>query len=142
MPRKSANALMTVVPLPTPKPPTLHSDCSPEVRAVFNEIVSSVPHKHFVKSDAPLIERYATAIVNARRAQAMIEKHGLVDHDKPSPWTLVHEKAEKAIDKLSARLRLSPQSRMDRKSSRLQGRPSGDDKKPWRYDDKDDDAER
>jgi hypothetical protein len=74
-------------------------------------------------TDAPqiahgLIQGY---IGPARAAQKQIDKHGLVYGEKPSPWTISWEKAQKSAVALALRLRLSPQSRHDRKSKALQG---------------------
>ena len=85
MPRKSAAALSVIRLHPEPKPPTPRKDLDPKPKELFHEIVNSVPPRHFAQSDALLIELYATAILNARRAQQQIDKHGLVYGEKPSP---------------------------------------------------------
>ena len=131
MPRKSQSSL-AIVPFPsTPKPPSPREKASTTVKAILREIVDSAPPKQFAQSDAPLIEALAQAIANSHVAQAQIEKYGLVHGLKPSPWTLTLEKSHKVIIALSLRLRLSPQSRMDRKSTKLQGPPANDPARPW-----------
>jgi phage terminase small subunit len=121
MPRKSAEALRLV----PPSAPCLspRADMDHEVKAVFKQIIASVPIEHFKPSDYPLIESYAKAIVLSQRAYAAIEEEGFIVRGKPSPAVSVWEKASKAEVALSARLRLSPQHRYQSTSSKLKGPP-------------------
>ena len=119
MPRKSAAAaaILSFRPRPhlAPSP-----GAPPEVRKLFSELVASVPEGHFVVSDAPLLEEYATAIHWARQATLALAKQGPLNIEgRPSGWVAIQEKASKAIVALSARLRLSPQHR---EQSRTVGR--------------------
>ena len=50
----------------------------------------------------------------ADRAAAEMATGNLVENGLPSPWIAIHEKATKQLIALSLRLRLSPQSRMDK----------------------------
>jgi Phage terminase, small subunit len=132
MARTSKSARLTVVPLTTnyrlPKP---RSALSLPAKALFAEIVESAPPDHFRESDSPLLEQYANAILNAREAQRMVDKHGLVHGMKMSPWALALERSQKLIVALALRLRLSPQSRMDRKSKALSDPAANDPRRPW-----------
>ena len=86
------------------------------------------------ESDGPLIEQYATAILNAQEAQRQVDKYGLVHGLKMSPWATSLEKMQKMIVALSLRLRLSPQSRHERKAKSLQGPPANSPNRPWHDD--------
>src|SRR5262245_4508191 len=112
MPRRSLEALHT----PSIRRSTaLHprSDCPENVRRVFDELVASVPADHFRRSDTPLLEQYAQAIVMARQAYERLEADGPVNaQGRASAWLVVHEKATRAAVALSLRLRLAPQTRM------------------------------
>ena len=88
---------------------------------LWAEIVSTMPHDHFRASDAPLIEQYAQAISLARQAYANLAEEGSVVAGRANPWLVVLEKAGRSSVALSMRLRLSPQSRMDRKTVKESG---------------------
>ncbi len=91
-------------------------DCPPEVAEIFRELTSAVAPDHFRESDSPLLECYAEAIALSRRAYAEMSEHGPIREDgKASPWLLLSEKAHRSVVALSARLRLAPQQRFDRK---------------------------
>lgn len=121
MARKSIAALAIVTPTARDaiRPPP---GCSPQIAALFSEIVGRVPSGHFRSGDIPLIEQYAQAIDLAREAYQALQEHGSVIEGKASPWLSVHEKAIRASVSLSARLRLSPQHRADARSA---GRANG-----------------
>ncbi len=123
MPRKSAAALAVRTPVLTErlKP---RSGLSTEVKLLWFELVSTMPHDHFRESDAPLIEQYAQAIALARRAYAHLNEEGSVVGGRANPWLVVLEKAHRSSLVLSMRLRLSPQSRMDRKAVKDPGQVS------------------
>jgi hypothetical protein len=88
-----------------------------DVRAVFVRIVSDVGADHCRASDADLIEQYAAAICLAREAYQKIQDVGPVKDGRVKPWRTVLEKANRASVVLSQRLRLAPQSRLDRKKA-------------------------
>ena len=92
-------------------------DAPDEVRAVFARIVSDAGAGHFRASDADLVEQYAASIVLARDAYAKLDEEGPVVAGRINPWQTVLEKANRASVALSMRLRLAPQSRMDRKKA-------------------------
>jgi phage terminase small subunit len=114
MPRRSAVSLTTprVPPRVDGRPgrlaaPTWLAAAEAEV---FRSIVAAVDPKHFTPSDMVLLTTYAESIVLARRAAQEL-RAGLVVNGKTNPWLLAREKAVREMVALSARLRLSPQSR-------------------------------
>jgi len=103
---------------------------------VFANLVASCDPDHFRQSDAPLLCRYAEAVVLAEKASQELRRHGAVTKDgRVSGWITVQEKAVRALVSLSMRLRLSPQARLDAKKldRRGGGRPSAYDT-PWEWD--------
>ena len=115
MPRKSAAAL-AIKPPDSPTRLRPRSGLSPEVKLIWAELVTSMPHSHFRATDAPLIEQYAQSIALARQAYAHLNEEGSVVGGRANPWLVVLEKAHRSSVALSMRLRLSPQSRLDRKA--------------------------
>lgn len=115
MPRKTTAAVLDTV---AAKDMRLapRSGLPPEVKAIWCELINSMPADHFRKSDAALVEQYAQAIALARHAYAFLNAEGPVVAGRTSPWVTVLEKAHRSSVALSMRLRLSPQSRLDRKS--------------------------
>jgi phage terminase small subunit len=87
-----------------------------EVKLIWQELVGSMPEEHFRPTDSPLIEQYAQSIALARVAYANLQSEGPVLNGRASPWLIVLEKAHRSSVALSMRLRLSPQSRLDRKT--------------------------
>jgi phage terminase small subunit len=118
MPRKSAAAIDIehLAKRNEPKGLRARSALSPEVKLLWTELVSSMPHSHFRDSDAPLIEQYCQAIALARQAYAHLNEEGSVVSGRANAWLVVLEKAHRSSVALSMRLRLSPQSRLDRKA--------------------------
>jgi hypothetical protein len=116
MPRKSSAALAVLTPRRPRAQLAPSRDAPAAVKAIFAEIVSMVPADHFKPSDWPLLEEYATAISWARRAAEALDREGPFDASgRPSGWLLVQEKSVRAVVALAARLRLSPQHRMEPK---------------------------
>jgi phage terminase small subunit len=122
VPRKSATAL-AFKPHETRRLAP-RSGLSPEVKLIFCELVSRMPAEHFRETDAALIEQYAQAIALARQAFSNLNEEGPVIAGRANPWLVVLEKAHRSSVALSMRLRLSPQSRMDRKAVRKGPQPS------------------
>jgi hypothetical protein len=92
------------------------SDLPPEVKLIWAELIGAMPPGHFRASDAPLVEQYAQSIALARVAYAHLNGEGPVVAGRANPWLIVLEKAHRSSVALSMRLRLSPQSRFDRKT--------------------------
>lgn len=93
--------------------------CRPEapqaVQEAFQRIVGSVDPTHFAASDAPLVERYAEAIVMADLAAEALAKNGPVTPEgKASAWITVQEKAHRSCIALAQKLRLAPHSRISK----------------------------
>jgi phage terminase small subunit len=117
------------------------ADVPASLRPIIVELIASVPPEHFRPGDGRLIELYAQAIKLANEAYDELEKNGRIIDGKPSPWTITWEKAHRSAVALSARLRLAPQQREDRKTvgrqagpplsyydlMRLRGESGGDD---------------
>jgi phage terminase small subunit len=120
MPRKSSAALAVATPVSTDRLRP-RSGLPPEVKLLWSELVSSMPHDHFRASDSALIEQYYQAIALARQAYANLTEEGSVIAGRANPWLVVLEKSHRSSVALSMRLRLSPQSRMDRKAVKESG---------------------
>jgi phage terminase small subunit len=116
MPRRSAASLAVVAQAAPSKRLKPRSGLPPEVKLIWESLVASMPDEHFRATDAPLVEQYAQAIALARQAYANLNEEGPVVAGRANPWLVVLEKAHRSSVALSMRLRLSPQSRMDRKS--------------------------
>ena len=113
--RKSAASLAAVTPIGE-RLLMCRPEAPDDVRAVFAKIVYDVGADHFRASDADLIEQYAAAICLARDAYSRLRDDGVVNDGRVNPWQTVLEKANRASVSLSQRLRLAPQSRLDRKA--------------------------
>jgi phage terminase small subunit len=91
-----------------------------EERKVWQDIVLACPAEHFLASDVPLLARYVENVVMARRAADALSAEGAVIGGRPSPWLVVAEKGDRALVALSMRLRISPQARMRRETTKGQ----------------------
>jgi phage terminase small subunit len=108
------------------QPPTHLGDAE---RQRFVDLVSACDPQHFCISDAPLLARYCEADVLAERAAKELREQGAVlVNGRPNGWLIVQEKCVRAQVALALRLRLSPQSRLDRKDARLRENNYG---RPW-----------
>jgi hypothetical protein len=116
MPRKSAEALL--VPGIDARVTRLQprGDAPESLRPIIIDLVASVPPTHFRPGDIDLIEQYAQAVLLARQAFEKLEEEGPVIDGKANAWLIVLEKSHRSCVALSARLRLSPQQREDRKT--------------------------
>jgi hypothetical protein len=87
----------------------------PLEKRIFFHLITHVPAAQFQPADLPLVCRWCELSAVADRAAAELATGNLVTEDgRPTPWLAVHEKAVKGLVALSLRLRLSPQSRMDK----------------------------
>jgi phage terminase small subunit len=112
--RKSAESL-AIAPVMNGSSRPLPEGLSEAELAVFRSIKAAVPVDHFQASDEPLLIEYCTAVVQARRAAAMLRRDGdVTDKGRPSGWVTVQEKAQRSMISLSLRLRLSPQARREK----------------------------
>ena len=108
----------------------LRSGASPDVAAIFRELVANVDPEHWRPADTHLLEQYAQSIALARDAFAALEREGPVVNGRANPWNVVLEKAHRSSVALSMRLRLAPQSRIDPKTAGRASRTAGA-KRPW-----------
>jgi len=126
MPRKSAAALAVVGGVDgQPSGPEPPASLSPRQRQIFVGIVNSCDRKHLRRCDEPLLAAFA-------RAVALEEVAGkeLAKNPRDARWQGAWERAVRAVAQLSAKLRLSPQSRMSsRAASRTRVPPPGPP--PW-----------
>lgn len=81
---------------------------------LFRMIVAAVGSDHFTRADAPLLVEYARATCLADQAAVALAADGAVVDGRASPWIVVQEKCVRSMTALAARLRLCPQSRLDR----------------------------
>lgn len=102
-----------------PPPDTL----KPEARAYWVTIVNSLRANYFEESDLPLLAQYCRALAGADQARSQLEIGGPTAGRAASPWHTVLGREISAIGLLSARLRLCPQSRLDRLKSGNAARP-------------------
>src|SRR5262245_7780955 len=128
MPRKSA-ASLAVLPRVHGSPSRLQprSDAPATLKRIIVDLIASVPSTHFRPGDYHLVEQYAQSIALAREAFDELQRHGRVINGKASPWIIILEKAHRSSVALSARLRLAPQQREDKKTA---GR---EDRRPLSY---------
>jgi hypothetical protein len=90
---------------PMEPPPNLTND----ERTLFTEIAQSVPLRHFVASDTPLLVSYVQATLLAREAI----RTAATDNAALAAW----EKVARVQAALATKLRLSPSSRYDPKTA-------------------------
>ena len=107
-------------------------DGIPEAAVAFwRSIVSDLQPDYFLPSDLPLLSAYCRALAAHDHARSMLESEGPVRQDgKASAWLVIVEKEVRAVVALAARLRLAPQSRMDRTVAGKTARPTVG-MRPW-----------
>jgi Phage terminase, small subunit len=118
MPRKSAAALSVVPPvsgLPSRLSPP--ADLGERERAIWLDIIGSLPPHHFIAADGHLLARYVEAAALAETAAAKMRK-GAVVKGELSAWVKVHAAATKTMAMMTVKLRLSPASRMPNRPTR------------------------
>jgi phage terminase small subunit len=106
---------------------------------LFQHIVGSVQPEHFRPSDVMLLARYCESAFLAERAAVELRKNAVID-GKVNCWLIVQEKAIRAQTALSARLRLSPQSRLDQRTVARASVPIKH--RPWLDDEENEDEDR
>lgn len=132
MPRKSVQAL-SVAPVVSVegrrvKPP---DDLPAPVAALWRQLVESLPPSRFHASDRPLLALYCRALHQSNLAYEKLERYGAAADDAVSPWQRVADSAVKQVAVLATRLRLCPQSRMDRKVAGPMARDDAGAERPW-----------
>jgi P27 family predicted phage terminase small subunit len=128
MPRKSAASLSVVRVDGRPERLKAPAGLGAAERAVWLALVGACQPEHFTKSDVPLLAAYCSAVVLERQAAQHLSVEGpVLPGNKVNPWLTVQEKQIKAIVSLSMRLRLSPQARLRRETTK----PESGLPKPW-----------
>lgn len=129
MARKSLAALSVATPIGKHRiqPP---ADLPEPCRAIWRELVDSLPPDRFHASDRPLLVMYCRALLQAQLAFEALEQYGACDGDSVSPWLRVSDSAAKQAATLATKLRLCPQSRLDRKVAGPAAR-GGNEPRPW-----------
>jgi len=136
MPRKSAEALLAVVDVRHQRI-RAPADLPAPVRAIWSRLVDALPGDRFHSSDGPLLALYCRALHQADLAFGELEEFGAWK-DEHNPWLKVADIATKQCATLASKLRLCPQSRLDRKVAgpaarnehcglKIWDRPSDDD---------------
>jgi hypothetical protein len=87
------------------------------VRERFVAIVASTPATHFVESDRPLIDAYARTLDLCDQAAEALEREGALIAGRPNAWLRVLAGQTRLAAQLARALRLTPQSRLDRKTA-------------------------
>lgn len=107
---------------PTLTPPT---SLSATDRAMFKEIVANVHGKTFVKSDEPLLISYILIA-------GVIRKLASKAAQSPEPRTIMSlERMLRVQANVATKLRLSPQSRLDRKQAGAYAAEPKQDRPAW-----------
>jgi hypothetical protein len=97
-------------------PPTSLGEA--EKRA-FLDLVMSCPSGQFQGCDLPLLCAWAeTVVLRERMATRMAVEGELDEKGRPSGAFTIHKEATKTLNALALRLRISPQSRMQRQPKR------------------------
>jgi len=130
LPRKSSAAL-GVAPITGPRRIQPPNDLPEPCRAVWRELVDSLPPDRFHKSDRPLLVLYCRALYQADLAFEALEQYGAADGDSVSPWLRVADSSAKQAATLATKLRLCPQSRLDRKVAGPAARGGEAAPRPW-----------
>ena len=114
MPRRSSAALSVVNVDGSPSKLVPPAYLPEREREIFRRLVGSSDPRHFVVADEPLLCRYAEAVAMAEEAARHLREEGHVVGGRTNPWLVVQEKAVRAIVPLATKLRLAPQSRLDK----------------------------
>ena len=96
MAQSGSDASLNVIPITDRSRMRPRQGAPAEVATVFMELVLSMPADHFRRTDAPLIEAYAQAIVLGREAYEHLQSEGQVIAGRTSPWVTCLEKAHRS----------------------------------------------
>lgn len=112
--RPAPNQHSTVVRLDvagTPPPLVPPSSLTSTERALFKDIVNACDPKQFARGDVQLLVSYVQVVLAVRKLAAVANR-------KPSPGAFASlERMARLQASLATKLRLSPQSRLDRKTA-------------------------
>jgi hypothetical protein len=114
VPRKSSSALaFSTSTADRIKPP---GDLAGEARKLFVDLVCSCRPDHFDPVDAPVLARYARALVEEKVAADELALAYILD-SRPSPWLAIWQAKIRAVTTLSRMLKLNPAGRHSAPSS-------------------------
>jgi P27 family predicted phage terminase small subunit len=131
MPRTSA-ASLSVASINTTERRVKPPDNLPgPAKKIWSGLVDSLPADRFHSSDRPLLALYCRFVHQAEMALASVEKDGAADGGATNPWLRVADVASKQCAVLATKLRLCPQTRMDRKVAGPAARSNRSRRKPW-----------
>jgi phage terminase small subunit len=104
------------------RPPDALSDAA---RAAFLDLVTTCPADQFQPSDISLLCRWAELSAMCEAASIELQASGMLGVDgRPSPWFVIYQQATKSLSGLALRLRIGPQSRMQKAPRRQVGTSS------------------
>lgn len=141
MPRQSAASLSVVTPLRTPKHPPAPKGLPKRQQALWNDIVRSKPADWFDAGSLPILQALVAHIETAERIQVQFADLGDLSDadalDRLDKLSRLRDRESKAVSTLSAKLRLTQQSRYTAGSAATAARRGGGGAKPWEFDDDD-----
>ena len=129
--RKSAESLSVAVVNVSHRRVAPPDELPEPVKLIWRELVDALPGDRFHRSDRPLLALYCRALHQASLAFAKLEKHGAFAAGELNPWLRVVDVASKQAAVLATKLRLCPQSRLDRKTAGPMARTDNDGARPW-----------
>lgn len=139
MPRKSAAALAVVTPLRTVKHPPAPAALPARQKELWRDIVHSKPVDWFDPGSLPILQALVAHIETAERIEVQFADLGdLADPDalkRLDTLSRLRDRESKAVATLSAKLRLTQQSRYTAGSAATAARRGGGGPKPWEMDD-------
>ena len=116
--------------------PPAHMPLDPDMQAVWDDIVNSLPADYFRPGDGPLLAAYCMATVFYTKAAGEVAHFGptLMDdkgrsYGNPAQQLLVTQASTMA--QLAVKLRLCPSARYSTKSASTKTDNAGAAKKPW-----------
>jgi phage terminase small subunit len=92
---------------------------SEAAKAIFIDTVTACPASQFQPADIPLLCRWAELSAMCEAANVELQASGMLGADgKLSPWFVIYQQATKSLSGLALRLRIGPQSRMQKAPQR------------------------
>lgn len=133
MPRASTASKSIVQVLPDANKRRLRApdDLQPEARRVWSEVVDTLPPDRFHASERPLLALYCRSMVTAERALTAIDRDGPLIGDKINPALRLFDTSVRQVVSLATKLRVTPQSRVDRKVAGTSAREDASASRPW-----------
>lgn len=138
MPRKSRDALLSVVPVSGQRmPPPEH--LTAEQKAEWQAIVDSLPADYFRPGDVPLLSAFCVASALYKEAAARIQGEGMVLLDSKGrqyahPVCTVLTTQSSAMAQMAVKLRLCPSARYSEKQAATKTSKGSTTARPWEFD--------